>query len=66
MIILYSNHCPKCDIVKEKLDEKKIDYKIVDDIEWLTENGFNDMPVLEVNGVRFTRMIEMNEFIRSL
>ena len=66
MIKLYSNHCPKCDIIKEKLDEKNISYELIDDVEWLTANGFDRMPVLEINGQKITSMLQMSNIIRSL
>lgn len=65
MIVLYSNHCPKCDIVKAKLDAKKIEYTLVDDLEWLSNNGFDLMPILEVDGKKISSMIEINNFINK-
>ena len=49
-IILYSNHCPRCNILKEKLDSQHIDYFIEDNIEKLRELNFTHMPILCVNG----------------
>jgi glutaredoxin len=65
MIVLYSNHCPKCDITKAKLDAKNINYTLIDDTEWLSANGFDQMPVLEVDGNRMISMIEINNFINA-
>lgn len=49
-IILYSNDCPKCKILKTKLDEKNITYDICSDIELMILKGFQSMPILEVDG----------------
>ena len=49
-IILYSNHCPKCKILREKLDNKGIHYMLVDDMETMIKLGFRSMPMLMVNG----------------
>ena len=49
-IILYSNGCPKCKILKSKLDEKNIEYEVCSDIEVMNSKGFMSMPMLEVNG----------------
>jgi glutaredoxin len=65
MIVLYSNHCPKCDITRAKLDAKNINYTLIDDTEWLSANGFDQMPVLEVDGNRMISMIEINNFINA-
>jgi len=47
--VLYSNGCPKCKILKQKLDEKNINYEICSDIDIMIENGFRSMPMLKVN-----------------
>lgn len=64
MIVLYSNHCPACNVLKAKLDSKNIEYTIVDDEETLTANGFDFMPVLEVDGKRM-QIGEANKFVAS-
>lgn len=50
MIVLYSNHCPACKVLKTKLDNKGIDYTLVDDVKTLEEKGFDWLPVLDVDG----------------
>ena len=32
-IILYSNNCPRCKILKKKLDDNKINYEIIDNVD---------------------------------
>lgn len=49
-IILYSNNCPKCKILKSKLDSKSIEYELIQDVNSMIEKGFDEVPVLEVNG----------------
>lgn len=49
-VILYSNHCVKCDILKEILDNKNIKYIIEDNIEKLKELNFTHMPMLKMDG----------------
>ena len=50
-IILYSTHCPKCNVLEKKLKEKNIIYEEVNDIEIMKEKGYMSVPVLEVDGV---------------
>ena len=50
-IILYEHGCPKCKVLRTKLDQKNIAYKMVNDIEIMRSKGFVDAPKLEVNGV---------------
>lgn len=67
MIKLYSNHCVRCDIMKKKLDEKKIEYELVDKTEDLIAAGLADafFPILEVDGTRMPFM-EANSYVNTL
>ncbi len=49
-IILYSTGCPKCNVLKKKLDLKNIKYEVVSDADLMIEKGFSSAPMLEVNG----------------
>lgn len=49
-IILYSTHCPKCNVLEKKLKTKNIEYKEVNDVEIMREKGYLTVPILEVNG----------------
>lgn len=49
-IILYSTHCPKCNILENKLKEKNITYSEINDVNVMTEKGFTTVPMLEVDG----------------
>lgn len=48
-VILYTTHCPKCKILKKKLDEKNVTYEICEDVGAMTEKGFLSAPMLEVD-----------------
>ncbi len=48
-IILYSNNCPRCKILKKKLDDNKINYEVVDNVDIMIDKGLSIVPVLEVN-----------------
>ena len=48
--ILYSTGCPKCKVLKSKLDDKNIGYIVIDDIDEIMSKGIDSVPVLEVNG----------------
>lgn len=49
-IVLYSNNCPRCNVLEKKLKQKNISYKEVNDIEEMKEKGYLSVPVLEVDG----------------
>ena len=50
-IKLYSTHCPKCIILEKKLQQKGISFEEINDIDVMTEKGFMQAPMLEVDGV---------------
>ena len=49
-IILFTTGCPKCSVLKKKLDAKKIDYMVIDDLEWARKEGYTTAPLLSVDG----------------
>lgn len=57
---LYTTHCPKCIILKNKLDEKGVKYDIVDDKKIMIEKKMLSSPQLEVDGnvMTFSEAIE--------
>lgn len=50
-VILYEHGCPKCKVLKMKLDKSGIEYETVNDIEIMKAKGFSEAPKLEVDGV---------------
>ena len=50
MVTLYSTGCPRCNVLKQKLESKNIEYEIINDIDVMTEKGFETVPVLDVDG----------------
>lgn len=49
-IVLYSIGCPKCTVLKMKLDQKGIEYGLNDSMEEMEALGIQSVPVLSVNG----------------
>lgn len=49
MIILYSQDCPKCKILEQKLRQKNIIFDISKETDKLAKLGFMTLPVLQVN-----------------
>lgn len=50
-VILYEHGCPRCKVLKSKLDEKGIEYEDISDVEIMKAKGFQEAPKLEFNGV---------------
>ncbi len=49
-IILYTTNCPKCKVLKQKLDEKNITYTINDSVKEMRSIGITSAPMLSING----------------
>lgn len=50
-VVLFSNKCPRCNVLEKKLQQKNISYEEVNDIEIMRDKGFSAVPQLEVDGV---------------
>ena len=50
MVVLYSTGCPQCNVLKQKLDAKNVDYVLESDVDKMLEKGFTSAPILEVDG----------------
>jgi glutaredoxin len=61
----YTTHCPKCEILEEKLKEKKIKYEIITDEKIMIEKGFKTMPNLEVDG-KIMNYLESVKFLNKI
>ena len=51
--IFVSANCPKCKILKSKLEEKGIEFVANSDLNEIIEKGFRAVPVLKVNDVYY-------------
>lgn len=49
-VILYSTGCPKCNVLKAKLDNKNIKYDVVSNVDIIMSKGISTVPVLEIDG----------------
>ncbi len=49
-IILYSTGCPKCKVLKSKLDENGVSYIECNDIDEMKRLGLLESPALSVDG----------------
>lgn len=48
-VILFSTGCPKCKVLKKKLDDKDIEYTIDSNVDKMLEMGIMEVPVLVVD-----------------
>lgn len=60
MITLYSTGCPRCTVLKKKLEEKGVKYATVTDIDEMMDLGIQSVPVLVADDkvMQFTEAIQ--------
>lgn len=49
-VILYSTGCPKCRVLKMKLDRAGVSYTVEEDVEAMRKLGLLSAPALSVDG----------------
>lgn len=59
-VTFYSNDCPRCKILQQKLDEKGVMYEKVSDVEIMKQKGFMSVPMLEVDEKIMTYLEAIN------
>ncbi len=63
-VILYSNGCPKCQVIESKLKAKNINYTVSNDLEELYSFGFSSLPVVSAFG-KFMNFPEANRWVNE-
>lgn len=48
MNILYTTHCPVCEMLEKALREHKIPFVVEEDVSPLLQQGFKSVPILKV------------------
>lgn len=64
-IILYSTHCPSCNVIEKKLKSKNLEYVEVNDSQIMKNKGFTTVPILDVDGIVMD-FSAANEWLNSL
>ncbi len=63
-IILYSTDCPKCKVLKKKLEEEKIEFLENKDVNEMISLGIDQVPILYVNG-ELLDFVAANKWIKE-
>lgn len=64
-MILYSNGCPKCKILKSALDEKGIEYEVSSDYRKLLEKNIRSAPCLELENGSILLFEEALQYVQE-
>ena len=65
IVTLYTTGCPKCKVLKNKLDAKHVRYNENSSVEEMRSLGIEQVPVLKVDG-KLLSFTEANEWINQL
>lgn len=50
-VVLYSTGCPKCNVLKKKLEMKNVPFSENNSVEEMQSLGFQEVPKLSIDGV---------------
>jgi len=64
MVTLYTTHCPKCEVLEKKLNQKEIKFDIVDDVKEIRKLGFLSAPLLKVED-KVMEFVEANDWVNK-
>lgn len=64
MVIMYTTHCPQCKVLEKMLNDKKIEYTQITDINIMKSKGIQSVPYLEIEG-ELKNFKESMEWIRN-
>ena len=64
-ITLYSNGCPKCNVLKAKLSAKNIAFTESDNLQLLAEKGFQSLPVLKIDEDKYLNFFDANNWVNN-
>lgn len=48
-VVLYSTHCPKCEVLEKKLTQKNVEFEEINDVKEIRKTGYLTVPLLKVN-----------------
>ncbi len=63
-LTLYTNGCPKCKVIKSKLEAKNIPFTENTNVEELISLGIQSLPVLKV-GDEFLNFVNANTWVNN-
>lgn len=66
-ITVYTTHCPRCEVLKKKLEQKGITwYNEIDSMEIMNDLGIKSVPMMSVNDGELMNFEEAIKWINSV
>ncbi|MBR4316671.1 MAG: hypothetical protein IKP65_06900 [Alphaproteobacteria bacterium] len=64
--VLYTTHCPKCRILEKKLQDKKIEFTSVEDVNEIMKTGYKSVPLLQSPDGKIMDYYEAVKLVNSI
>lgn len=65
-VILYSTQfCPRCKVLKSKLEAKNIEYKEENDVNKMQELGISFIPCIQIDNGKIMEFSEANKWVNE-
>ena len=66
-ITIYTTHCPRCEVLKKKLEQKGITWYIeIDSMEIMNNLGIKSVPMMSINDGKLMNFEEAIKWINSV
>ena len=66
-ITIYTTHCPRCEVLKKKLEQKGITwYNEIDSIEIMNDLGIKSVPMMSINDDELMNFEEAIKWVNSV
>lgn len=66
MIVYSSSTCPKCKVLKMKLDKAGLEYEVVEDVEVMQELGIKSLPYLQLSSGKLLDFVAAIAFAKEM
>lgn len=64
-IIVYTTHCPRCEVLEKKLKQKNIPYFTIEDTAVMEEMGITAIPMMKVGADALMDFKQANDWINK-
>lgn len=64
-IVVYTIHCPQCNVLEKKLQQAGLVYSVIDDKDELLKMGIERFPMMQVDRGPLMNLKEANKWIKE-
>lgn len=64
-VILYTTHCPRCQVLEKKMQQKGIEYTVEENIDVMTQLNIKTVPMLQVDCGPLMDFVQANNWVNA-